>query len=811
MIKNNQKYDLENRITELEKENAILNEKLKQVHSFDNTKKLQNSEQDIYFLFFNTLKDFFWILDEQGNIIFVNDYVVSRLEYTREELYKMNVLTVHPPERRDEALKIVGEMLEGGAEFCPIPVFSKNGKYIPVETRVVKGQWNNKSVIFGISKDITELRLSEEKFSKAFHINSNSTAISEFETGKYVNVNQKFLDTFQLTREEVIGKTSVELNIFNEKTRKKLLKKLSETDSFTDFEIELKFKGKQIIGLFSANVFYLQEKKCWITIMQNITERKQAEVLQKKNAIIEIQNDEFKRLNDELQIAKEKAEQSEQILRSYFDYAPDGIFIIDNNGIYVDVNQESCKLFGYTRDEMLDACKIPIVVKDDYLKAKKSVEILLSQGKCTEEFQFLRKDDSVFFGLMSSVKISSNQTLAFVKNIDALKKTELELIKAKEKAEESDRLKTAFLQNMSHEIRTPMNAINGFSQMLNRPNLSAEKRKNFTSIIINSSNQLQSVVENILTISSLETKQEKFNLQPVIINNIITNLLEIFKKLAFNQNVSLYSKLLLTDKQSEIYTDKTKITQILTNLITNALKFTHEGYIEFGYNLKMESKPVEIEFYVKDSGIGIKPEMLEKIFDRFTQAETGLTRRYGGSGLGLSISKGFLELLGGKIWVHSVPGLGSTFYFTIPYKPIVEFDKLNLPAKQNENVTTVLVAEDEEYNFLVIEELLIEMDLKLIHAKDGKETVDFCKTNPNINLILMDIKMPIMDGHTAARLIREFKPDVTIIAQSAYSLEQYREKYTQAIFNDYISKPIKQDELIQKLNKYINKQVNKYI
>jgi len=375
-----------------------------------------------------------------------------------------------------------------------------------------------------------------------------------------------------------------------------------------------------------------------------------------------------------------------------------------------------------------------------------------------------------------------------------------ELIIAKEKAEENEKLKTAFLQNMSHEIRTPMNAIIGFSKLLDKPELSIEKRKSFTSIIVNSTNQLLSIVTDILTISSIETKQEKLNIKAVCINNIIVDLLAIFKTQAFNQNISLYAKQQLTDRQSEIYTDNTKITQILSNLITNALKFTHEGFIEFGYNLKGS----ELEFYIKDSGIGIKTEMQEKIFERFRQANENINKKYGGTGLGLAISKSFVELLDGKIWVQSELEKGSTFYFTIPYKPVHEIDKTNSPTQQNENFPTILVAEDEECNFLLIEELLSDMDLKLIHAKDGKETVEICQTNPKIDLILMDIKMPIMSGHEAAKRIKEFRPDLVIIAQSAYGLEQEMEKYS-GIFDDYVTKPINDDELQQKMNKYIAK------
>ncbi len=384
-----------------------------------------------------------------------------------------------------------------------------------------------------------------------------------------------------------------------------------------------------------------------------------------------------------------------------------------------------------------------------------------------------------------------------------------ELTIAKEKAEESDRLKTSFLQNMSHEIRTPMNAIIGFSKMLANPDLLPEKRKSFTSIIVNSTNQLLTIITDILTISSLETKQEKLNIESVCINTIIVDLLAMFKAQSFNQNISLYAKQLLTDKQSEIFTDKAKVTRILTNLINNALKFTHKGYIEFGYNLVEQHRGValqrELQFYVKDSGIGIKSELHEKIFERFRQAELSISQNYGGTGLGLSIAKGFVDLLGGKIWVQSELELGSTFYFTIPFHAVNEIEKTYSPTKQSDFKTTILIAEDDEYNYLFIEEILLNMDFKLIHAKNGKEAIDICKLNPEINLILMDIKMPIMDGNTAAKLIKEFRPDLPIIAQTAYYYEQCKEIYGEMVFDEYITKPINDDELKQKLMKYIDK------
>ncbi len=412
--------------------------------------------------------------------------------------------------------------------------------------------------------------------------------------------------------------------------------------------------------------------------------------------------------------------------------------------------------------------------------------------------------------LMEKTNEIESQNEEYQQINEELVQTNEELYRAKEHAEESDRLKTAFLQNISHEIRTPMNGIMGFAEMLNKPGLSENKRKSFTNIIINSSNQLLSIVTNILTISSIDARQERVNMAPVCINNIIVDLLSIFKTQATSQNLSLYAKQPLTDRQSEILADETKITQVLSNLLTNALKFTHQGFIEFGYVLrdrKEDSKtghitPSELQFYVKDTGIGIPGYLHEKIFERFRQVDLEVSKRRGGSGLGLSISKGFVELMDGKIWVESEPGNGSVFYFTIPYQPVHESEENVASSTIGKRKKTVLVAEDEEYNYLLIEEYLIDMDVNLIHAKDGAEAVDICM-HENIDLVLMDIKMPVMDGHSAAKKIKKKYPKLPVIAQSAYALEHEIEKY-EGIFDDYITKPINENELKNKLLAVLN-------
>ncbi len=335
---------------------------------------------------------------------------------------------------------------------------------------------------------------------------------------------------------------------------------------------------------------------------------------------------------------------------------------------------------------------------------------------------------------------------------------------------------------MSHEIRTPMNGILGFSSILKKPNLSDAKKKHYINIIQNSGNQLMRIIDDILEISKLGTKQVKTIEKQICLNDLLLEHFSIFDIKAKENKTPLYLNKGLSDKESRIVTDETKLNKILSNLLENALKFTNTGFIEFGYQLKNS----ELEIYVKDTGIGIKPEKQDIIFERFSQEEKSLSRNVGGLGLGLSIAKENAELLGGKITLKSEKGKGSTFYVTIPYKPVnhkhgndnSNTDKTETAKRQNKY--TILIVEDEEVNYLYIDTLLedFELNLRTLHAKHGKEAVEMCKKNSEIDFVLMDMKMPIMTGFEATKLIKEFRPDLPIVAQTAYST---REEKGQAI------------------------------
>jgi CheY-like chemotaxis protein/two-component sensor histidine kinase len=365
---------------------------------------------------------------------------------------------------------------------------------------------------------------------------------------------------------------------------------------------------------------------------------------------------------------------------------------------------------------------------------------------------------------------------------------ELELIKAKDKAEEGERLKSAFLTNMSHEIRTPMNGILGFTELLKNPNLTVEEQQDFIKTIGISGERMLNTINSIVDISKIESGLTKLNIKESNINDQIDFVYKFFKPEVESKGIQFFFKNGLSTKEANIKTDLEIIYAILTNLVRNAIKFTNEGSIEFGY----EKKGEYLEFFVKDTGIGIPQKQHQMIFERFRQGSESFTRGYEGNGLGLSISKSYVEMLGGEIWVESEEGLGSTFYFTIPYNAVSDekIEIINAISAEDEEVQLkklkILIVEDDEISYLLLAKTFQKISCEVIQAKTGLEAVLNCRKHHDLDLVLMDIKMPDMDGLEATRQIRQFNKDVIIIVQTAYVLSIDREKALESGCNDYI-------------------------
>jgi len=383
-----------------------------------------------------------------------------------------------------------------------------------------------------------------------------------------------------------------------------------------------------------------------------------------------------------------------------------------------------------------------------------------------------------------------------------------ELLQAKEKAEESDLLKSAFLANMSHEIRTPMNGILGFVDLLKQPVLSAEDQLNFIRIIEESGKRMLNIINDIISISKVEAGQAEVYISETNINDQIKYIYTFFRHEAKSKDIELYYKTGLSDQNSMLLTDREKIYAIFTNLVKNAIKFTERGFVEVGY----EKKGEYLEFYVRDTGVGIRQDQLEIIFERFRQANDSLSREYEGAGLGLAISKAYVEMLGGKIWVESDYGKGSVFYFSIPYEREHSYETISVMPEQTESKTLnsiglkVLVAEDDAVSNQLISALIGPFTREVLKVKTGRDAVEACRNHPDIDLVLMDVQMPVMDGYEATRLIREFNLGVIIIAQTALGNKGEREKALEAGCTDYLAKPITATDFTEVIRKYFEKQ-----
>jgi PAS domain S-box-containing protein len=499
-----------------------------------------------------------------------------------------------------------------------------------------------------------------------------------------------------------------------------------------------------------------------------------------------------------------------------------GIGVVVNR-IITGVNEKLCELTGYPEEELLNQSSMMLYLSEsdfEYVGRVKYGEISRF-GTGTVETRWKCKDGTVKEILLSSTPIETGDLSKGVTftamditerkraEQDLLSKNQ-ELVQAKNRAEESDRLKTAFLANMSHEIRTPMNGILGFTSLLENPSLSTETMRGYIDIIKKSGERLLNTVNALIDISKLETGQVSVDIDHTYINELLENLYSFFKQETSAKGLKLYCQKAMDDPYFAIRTDEQKLDSVLTNLIKNAIKYTKQGSVEFGYNEIHKKKSAMLEFYIKDTGIGIPKERQQAVFNRFEQADIEDRHAYEGSGLGLAIAKNLVEMMGGEIWVESSVGVGSTFRFTIPFiasdvqKPVYIQP---LPVKKQLDFKSnmkILIAEDDEASFRHLSILLKDHAGELLHVTSGKEAVKACRENPDLDLVLMDIKMPQMNGLEATQRIREFNPGVPIIAHTAYALVGDREKVMEAGCNDYITKPILKEDLMRKIVLYID-------
>ena len=795
---------------------------------------LKDSEET-YRMLYDSLNDalFTTELNEDGslsNFILVNDIACKRLGYTREELlYKT------PADISSEKAKLllpskIQKMLDQKHVVVETEHVTKGGKIIPVELSTNVSSYNGKTCFHSVARDITERKQAEEArqmFVMLADSSSEFIGMCDLEL-KPIYVNPAGIRMVGLPDLAAACQVNVQDYFFPEDQRfiaeEFFPRVLQKGEDIVEIRLRHFQTGQPIWMLY--NLFSVRNANCeivgWATVSRDITDRKQAELsIKEKTEEIEAQNEEYLQINEELNqinselhIAKEHAEESEINLKAILSSTNDIIATYDLNICFLTFNKACSniyrELFGI--EIYLGLCTLDLFPESMRAFWVLNNSRVLAGETFATEFSLPTANGERFFEqYYNPIDIDGKVVCfsTFTRDITERKHLEFELIAAKEHAEESDRLKTAFLQNMSHEIRTPMNAIMGFSDILLENADNKIKLKNFTNIISQRCNDLLDILNDILDISKIESGQLPLNLEETNLNEVFVELSTFFKeyqKRVDKQHIKFILQPSYFTEENLILTDKVKLKQIFINLISNAFKFTDKGTIECGCKFDENHN---LLFYVSDTGAGIPADKHQIVFERFVQLQQGLKRNIGGTGLGLSIVKALVNLLGGKVFLKSEPGEGSTFSFTIPYKPsqllLHQTSIVETITNGNFIGKTILVVEDDYYNAEYIREILSAIGLNILQAENGKQAIEISQSKP-IDLILMDIRLPDIDGYEVTRQILKYKTYSKIVAQTAYAAHDEKQKALDAGCVDYISKPTKREVLLSLLNKHIKDQ-----
>ena len=609
--------------------------------------------------------------------------------------------------------------------------------------------------------------------------------------GIIVEISPSIKDLSEFDSDELIG-CQVERFYYKRDERTQFLNTIREKGAVNDFELQLKTKTG-LIKVVSVNARLSLDndgKPDHIDgSMRDITRRKQAEENVRK-----------------LQKAIENVKVS--------------VVITDKDGLIEYANPFFSELTGYTQKEYIG--QNPRVLKSGHHSKEFYQDFwnTIKSGQTWEgEFYNKKKNGELYWekAVISPIYSENNDLTHFVAiktDITPIKIINEELVRAKEKAEENDNLKTAFLNNISHEIRTPFNGILGFLSILQNDDLTASEREEYTKLVNKSAYRLMNTISDITELSQIQTGQIRLSESDFSIPWVIEEVIDLFKPDAKMKGLILTVRNELPEKVTNIFTDRLKLIRILNKLLSNAVKFTKEGSVELAIRLKETgydiSNCTELEFSITDTGIGIPENKLQTIFEPFIQADSSNTRQFEGSGLGTTIAKAFAEMLGGTIGVESKLGVGSVFRFTIPYQTeykdniILNNSSSNGPEKKPE-LLKILLAEDDEASSMLLSIIIKTLYRELLIVRTGVEAVETCRDNPDIDLVLMDIRMPDMDGYTATRQIRQFNPEVVIIAQTAHALTSDREEALNSGCNDFILKPIQKEKIVELIQKKLNR------
>ncbi len=732
------------------------------------------------------------IVDLNGVISYVNDYFANIHGYKADALIgkNMNIFYKKDYQKRVDELnqkllvngsyssEEVWHVHRDGTEFLML----MNGVVFKDESGIPKFMAVLAVDISELRKSEEALRKSEEKF-RAFYYNAPLSFQSLDKNGYLIDVNPAWLLTLGYKREEVIGKNYADflhkdwINHFE-----KNFPAFKDRGYINDVHFRLRHKKGHFIDVaLEGCIGYHSDGSFGQTycVFKDITIQKKAEY-----ALIE----------------------SEARFRGIFEHANIGIALADQQTNIIEANNEFLTMLEYDKDEIKGMSFDRFTHPGDIAAELYFIQQLRkgTRESYRIEKRYISKSNKVLW-VDLSVTVWRNEAgnidlfIGMVMDISKAKKTAEDLVSAKERAEESDRLKSAFLANVSHEIRTPMNGILGFAELLEHPSLSIEQQHKYIEIIRKSGERMLNTVNDIIDISKIDAGQVSFERSKVDLKEDIEMLYLFFKPEAEKKGLEFRLITQLHTNNHVIETDKAKFNSIITNLVKNAIKYTDRGSIELCFSIKND----EFNFKVTDTGIGIPDARKSAIFNRFEQADIDDEYAREGSGLGLAIALSYAKIIGGEISFDSEQGVGSVFSFSMPISAVEIVTSLaqaeTVPPIQTKQMN-ILIAEDDDISFLHLSLLLKNMAKNILRAKNGAEAIEMAKNNLELDCIFMDVKMPVVDGYRASQQIRVFNKQIPIIAQTAYALKGEEGKALNAGCTTYISKPINKNELFAKVN-----------
>lgn len=746
---------------------------------------------------FDTVSEAIYVMDEAGTFIEINQGACTMYAYPKEELIGQSPETVAADGMNDLAeIRKCQERTFKTGEQSQFEFWGKRktGEVFPKEVIVNRGTFYGKQVLIATARDISaqkqaekHIRKSEKKYRQLFETMMQGVFYHDAD-GKIIQSNPAAQLIFGLSENELNNSVlSYEKCLWIDENS------LPMNDE--NYPGYLALKSRTTIHNVVMGVFNPKENQYRWILMNAYPEFESGD---DKPHQVHVSFADITALKE----VEKHLELSEKTYRNLFQNAQVGIFRIRlSDGKIIECNDRMAQMFGYDNRED--------IIKEFYTEGnyvdkgvrQKVLDILRKEGEVRNiEAQFYRRDKSLIWGSYSA-KIYEDEgwVEGVAEDITQRKIAEDQLIEAKEKAEESDRLKSAFLANISHEIRTPMNGILGFTHLLQNRSLEHEVRQQYLEIIEKSGNRLLETVNNLIDISKIETGQVPIKLSNLEIEKQLLQHFQFFEPQATQKGFPLHINIQLPEDIKSIATDVSKFDSIITNHLKNAIKYTSLGYVEFGCYIHEH----QLVIYVKDTGYGIPEHRQKAIFNRFEQADIGDRMALQGSGLGLAIAKAYVEMLEGGIWLESEAGKGTTFYFELPLKQPVPYQEVadivsEAPLKYGKTPKMkILIAEDDPNSAMYLKILLRSMDAELLFARSGAETLELFRENPDLSLIIMDIKMPNGTGLDATRQIRKTNSSLPVIAQTAYALQGDEEKALEAGCNAYITKPVRKQKLMQ--------------